>query len=69
MKYEAPDFVKVTANIKDSFADSGHYCNQATGFTSVDGERFGNTQYYCGSPAKWTETEYWRNCGVANVQN
>ena len=67
MKYEAPDFIKVTANIKDSFADSGHYCTQSVGFLHAYGEKFGNTQYYCGGSEKWLDTEYKMNCGLANV--
>ena len=67
MKYEAPDFIKVTANIKESFADSGHYCTQSRGFLQADGEKFGSSNYYCGGDEKWLETEYRMNCGIANV--
>ena len=69
MKYEAPDFIKVTANIKDSFADSGNYCMQATGFLHINGQKIPGTNYYCGGSEKWLEIELAPNCGLANVEN
>ena len=61
MKYEAPDFVKIVTNVKNSFWDSTK-CSKATGFLHEAGETFGTTNYYCGGSEIWTETEYAFNC-------
>ena len=68
MKYEAPDFIKVVANVKDSFAGSSDKCHKSTGFLHIAGEHFGNTQYFCGGSEIWTETEFAANCWNGNVE-
>ena len=69
MLYEAPDFIKVVANVNDSFSSSPSIkCRKSKGFLHVDGEYFGNTQYLCGGPEIWTETEYAANCWTGNVE-
>lgn len=61
MNYEAPDFVKVVANVKNSFFDSTK-CSKAIGFLHEIGQPFGNTSYNCGGNEIWTETEFAYNC-------
>ena len=70
MVYEAPDFIKVVANIKDSFNSSpSQKCHKSSGFLHIAGEPFGNTQYNCGGSEIWTETEFAVNCWNGNVQD
>jgi len=61
MKYEAPDFVKIVTNVKNSFWDSTK-CSKAVGFSQEYGQPFGNSGYNCGGTEIWTETEYAANC-------
>ena len=68
MMYEAPDFVKIVSDVKNSFWDSTT-CNKATGFLHINGQHFGETNYYCGGSEIWIETEFAYNCWVGPTAN
>lgn len=69
MKYEAPDFIKVVANIKNSFAGSPpQKCEKAVGFLHNEGQEYGHTGYHCGDTHVWTDTPLAPNCWVGNVE-
>ncbi len=67
-KYTAPDFIKVVANVKESFAQSGGPgCTFAYSWQHIYGQPFGNTGYNCGDPVKHIDTPYAFNCWINDM--
>lgn len=66
MVYEAPDFIKVVANVKNSFTDSGP-CTYSVGFLQVAGQLLDNG-YHCGDSTAWIDTAFEMNCWIDDVE-
>lgn len=67
MTYEAPDFIKVVANVKDSFAGSPPTgCTYSRGFLQVEGQEL-LPGYFCGDTDNWIDTKYAMNCWIGNT--
>ena len=68
MYYEAPDFIKIVANISGSFSGSQQEkCTQSVGIPWVEGEPVGEgSDIICDTLRQWSTTTM--NCWIGNVE-